>query len=398
MVGALTKLTKELAMPIGFITLRCVRLGRTARIMACGPAIVAGAGWLTGCSAKPPMAPPETPAFVTQGDRVVIPQNSPLRSRIAVASVSESDIAPQIVSPAVVEADPARQIRILTPLSGRIVKLDVRLGDHVRAGQILAELGSPDLASALADDARARSQLRLTTAARDRALGVKAIGGAADKDVQQAQADYAAAQAEAARAGSRLRQVGASASVRGGVLTLTAPSSGIVTELAAAPGAFWTDPTAPLMTVANIGTVWVTANVAESDLGTILAGQAVSIAFTAFPGETIVGRVQSIAPMLDSDTRRTKVRIAVANSAGRFKPGMFATVGFTPPAKVAPSVPTTALLLHDDATTVYVEVRPWTFVRRVVETGAEQGSRTTITRGLTSGQRVIAKGGVLLDD
>ncbi|MEG3085572.1 efflux RND transporter periplasmic adaptor subunit [Sphingomonas sp. PB2P12] len=342
--------------------------------------------------------PPEASAFVMQGDRVVIPKSSPLRSRIAIASVGEADIARQIVSPAVVEADPAGQNHVLTPLSGRIVKLGVRLGDHVRAGQMLAELASPDLSAALADDARARTQLRLTTAARARAQGVKAIGGAADKDVQQAQADYAAAQAEAARASSRLRQVGASASVRGGGLALTAPSSGVVTDLAAAPGAFWTDPTAALMTVANIGTVWVTANVAESDLGAVRAGQPVSITFSAFPGETIAGRVQSIAPMLDSDTRRTKVRIAVANAAGRFKPGMFATVGFTPPAKIAPSVPTTALLLHDDATTVYVEVSPWTFIRRVVETGAEQGGRTTITGGLISGQRVIAKGGVLLDD
>jgi cobalt-zinc-cadmium efflux system membrane fusion protein len=61
-------------------------------------------------------------------------------------------------------------------------------------------------------------------------------------------------------------------------------------------------------------------------------------------------------------------------------------------------VPTTALLLKDDATTVYVEVAPWTFERRTVDTGAEQGARTTIPHGLAAGQRVIATGGVLLDD
>jgi cobalt-zinc-cadmium efflux system membrane fusion protein len=353
---------------------------------------------LAGCGSKAPMPPPDAPAFIAQGDRVVIPAGSPLRSRLAVSPVIDVDVAQQMVAPAVVEADPAGQNRVLTPLAGRIVKLGVRLGDRVRAGQLLAELASPDLSSALADDARARTQLRLATAARDRTVGVKAIGGAADKDVQQAQADYAAAQAEAARASARLRQVGASAAVRGGGLALTAPSSGVVTELAAAPGAFWTDPTAPLMTVANIGTVWVTANVSESDLGAIREGQSANIAFTAYPGETIAGRVQSIAPLLDPDTRRAKVRIAIANPAGRFKPGMFATVSFTAPVKTAPTVPTTALLLKDDATTVYVEVRPWTFERRRVETGAERGDSTTITQGLSAGQRVIAKGGVLLDD
>jgi cobalt-zinc-cadmium efflux system membrane fusion protein len=77
---------------------------------------------------------------------------------------------------------------------------------------------------------------------------------------------------------------------------------------------------------------------------------------------------------------------------------MFATVRFAASAERAPSVPTSALLLKDDATTVFVEVAPWTFERRIVDTGDEQGGRTTIPHGLAAGQRVIAKGGVLLDD
>lgn len=359
---------------------------------------MAGMVALAGCGPKAPAVAPEAAPFIARGDQIVIPAGSPLRSQIAIATVGSASIAQDVVAPAIVEADPARQHRILSPLAGRITRLGAHLGDRVHAGQSLALLTSPDLSSALADDTRARTQLRLTGSARDRAVALKGIGGAADKDVEQARADYAGAQAEAARAGDRLRQVGATAAVRGGGLALTAPSSGVVTDLAAAPGAFWTDPTAPLMTVTDIGTVWVTANVAESDLGTIREGQPVHIAFTAYPGETIAGRVQSIAPLLDPDTRRAKVRVVIANPEGRFKPGMFATVSFAAAAKGEPAVPTTALLLKDDATTVYVEVRPWTFERRTVDTGPDQGGRTTITLGLSSGQRVIAKGGVLLDD
>lgn len=387
-------------MPTGFKAVPFARGGRIPlpKTILGSTALMFTASMLAGCNAKAPMQPTESPAFIVQGNRVVVPAGSSLRTRLALAAVTDADIAQQIAAPAMVEADPAGQSRILTPLAGRIVRLGVRLGDPVRAGQVLAELASPDMSSALADEARAQSQLRLTIAARDRAMGVKAIGGAADKDVQQAQADYAAAKAEAARTGARLRQLGASAAGRGGSLVLTAPSSGVVTDLAAAPGAFWTDPTAPLMTVANIGTVWVTANVAESDLGSIRLGQAVGIAFAAYPGEIVAGRVQSIAPLLDPDTRRAKVRIALSNPAGRFKPGMFATVRFTAPTKTAPTVPTTALLLKDDATTVYVEVAPWTFERRIVDTGPDEAGRTTIPHGLVAGQRVIAKGGVLLDD
>ncbi|USI74674.1 efflux RND transporter periplasmic adaptor subunit [Sphingomonas morindae] len=387
-------------MPTGFRAVPFACGGRIAlpRTILGSAALVVTASVLAGCDAKVPMQPAAPPAFVVQGDRVVVPSGSPLRARLALAAVTDTDITQQIAAPAMVEADPAGQSRILAPLAGRIVRLGVRLGDPVQAGQVLAELASPDMASALADEARAQSQLRLTIAARDRAMGVKAIGGAADKDVQQAEADYAAAKAEAARAGTRLRQLGASAAARGDGLALTSPSSGVVTELAAAPGAFWTDPTASLMTVANIDTVWVTADVAETDLGAIRLGQAVGIAFAAYPGETIAGRVHSIAPLLDPETRRAKVRIALSNPAGRFKPGMFATVRFTAPTKTAPTVPTTALLLKDDATTVFVETRPWTFERRTVETGPDEAGRTTISHGLVAGQRVIAKGGVLLDD
>jgi cobalt-zinc-cadmium efflux system membrane fusion protein len=185
---------------------------------------------------------------------------------------------------------------------------------------------------------------------------------------------------------------------RSGTLALVAPFAGVITDLAAAPGAFWTDTTAPLMTVSGLGTVFVTANVAEGDLAGVHRGQPVTIRFAAWPDEQVRGTVDTIGALLDPDTRRAKVRIALANPDGRYKPGMFATVTFTAPSRVAPTVPTTALVLKDDATIVYVEQQPWVFVARAVETGAEQGGRTVVTRGVAAGDRIIARGGVLLDD
>ena len=303
------------------------------------PALLAtGAITLTACDHKPTIVP-DQPTFVTKGDQVVVPAGSALRTQLVIAPVVESGIVRSIDAPAIVEANPASQNRILTPLSGRIAKLMVRLGDRVRTGQVLAVIAAPDLSAALADESRARSQVRLTATARDRVVGVHAIGGASDKDVQQAQADFLAAQAEAVRTATRLRQIGAARSGRGGNLMLTAPAGGIVTDLAAAPGQFWTDPTAPLMTVAGIGTILVTANVTEADLGSVRVGQPASITFTAYPKERIAGRVQSVAPLLDPDTRRGKVRIAIDNPEGRFKPGMFATVGFAAQGTSAPTVP-----------------------------------------------------------
>jgi cobalt-zinc-cadmium efflux system membrane fusion protein len=353
---------------------------------------------LAACGPRTALTPPPSPAFVVKGDLITVPEGSPLRQRLTVEAVETADIAQDVAAPAVVEADPARQHRIFAPLTGQVVRLDARLGERVRAGQALALLASPDLSAAVSEDARARAQLRLAGAAQQRAGALKDIGGVADKEIEQAQAEYAGAAAEAERTAARLRQVGAAARTRDGRFVLTAPAAGVVTDLAVAPGAFWGDATAALMTVSDISTVWVVASVAETDVGAIREGQPVTVSFIAYPDAPLAGRVQSIGALLDPDTRRVKVRIAVSNPTGRYKPGMFASVRFAAPHKAEPAAPTTALVFKNDATSVFAEVAPWTFQRRVVETGAEQGGRTLIALGLAAGQRIVSKGGVLIND
>jgi cobalt-zinc-cadmium efflux system membrane fusion protein len=336
----------------------------------------------------------QVPAFIRHGERIVVPAGSPLRTRLVLGAPAMDRIAPELVLPGVVEADPARQDKVLPPLSGRIVKLGARLGDRVRAGQVLAIVASPDFAQAVADDAKARSQLTLTERARDRALAVLKIGGAAEKDAQQALSDYAAAEAEAARTSARLRQIGG----QGANLTIRAPMAGVVTDLSVSPGSFWNDTTAPLMTVTDTSTVWVTANVPEQNLADVRKGQDAQIAFVAYPGEVFTGRVLFVGDVLDPDTRRAKARIALSNKDGRLKPGMFATITFRAHVQNAVTAPTSALILKDDAMQVFAEVAPWVFEPRKVQTGIDQGERTAILSGLQPGQRIVVKGAVLLND
>jgi len=379
--------------------IRAVPIPSRSRGLATGLMLVLAAQGLAACSRSTPLPQADAPQFTTDGDKVIVPVGSPLRTNLVVGPVENADLSNDVVAPASVEADPARQTKVLTPLTGQVVRLGVQLGDHVRAGQALAYLSSPDLSSAISDDTHARAQLALTKAALERAQGLQKIGGGADKDLQQAQSDYAGAQAEALRAAERLHQVSASAKMHSaGGLVLTAPSSGTITDLGVSKGSFWTDPTAPLMTVTDISTVWVTANVAEQDIGSVRPGETVTISFSAFPNETVQGRVDSVGAILDPDMRRTKVRIALPNPQGRFKPGMFATVTFSPAAHLAPTVPDTALLLRNDQTVVYAEVQPWVFEPRVVDIGVEKNGHTVIQSGVAAGQRVIIKGGVLIDD
>jgi cobalt-zinc-cadmium efflux system membrane fusion protein len=181
-------------------------------------------------------------------------------------------------------------------------------------------------------------------------------------------------------------------------VTILAPISGSVIDLTVAPGAYWNDPTAPLMTLADLSSVWVTANVPEKDTPRVAQGQAVDVALAAYPGETFKGQVLFVSDVLDADTRRTKVRIAFKNPGTRLKPGMFANATFFAPKQVVAIVPTSALVLKDDTNQVFVEVAPWTFEARPVEIGFQQDDQAIIRNGVKAGERVIAKGGVLLND
>ena len=357
------------------------------------------AGPLGGPQPAPTVAARE-PILIRTGERVTVPERSPVRASVAIEPVAEQDVQRSLVLPAVVEADPARLIKVLPPLAGRVTQLKVQLGQQVEAGQPLVVIDSPDLAAAYADYERAKVLLSLALKSRDRQRQLIKIGGAADKDVQQSESDYATAEAEWRRAEARLKQIGvdADATNKSRTVTVAAPVAGSIIDLAVAPGAFWNDPTAVLMTVADLSTVWVTAGVPEKDTSLVAKGQAVDVTFPAYPGETFRGQVLFVSDVLDPDTRRTKVRIAFANPDTRLKPGMFSNVSFHAPARRAAVVPSSALVVKDDANQVLVEVAPWTFEARTVEIGFQQGEQVVLTRGVKAGDHIVVRGGVLLGD
>jgi cobalt-zinc-cadmium efflux system membrane fusion protein len=171
-----------------------------------------------------------------------------------------------------------------------------------------------------------------------------------------------------------------------------------VIDLQIAKGDFLNDPTAAAMTIANLDTLWVTANVPEKDTALVTKGQSVDVVFTAYQKEVFKGNVLFVSDILDPDTRRTKVRIAFQNPDLRLKPNMFANATFLAPSRNMPNIPTTALVLRDEVDQVFVEVEPWTFEARPVDVAFQQDDRAVIERGLNPGERIVVKGGALLND
>ncbi|MET3119026.1 cobalt-zinc-cadmium efflux system membrane fusion protein [Undibacterium sp. GrIS 1.8] len=429
------------------LTVLVAMLGSFALVVLIADKLSASAGATTAKTSD------EEQMMVRQGDKISVPAKSPLRSRLAVLPVATSAPSHIITVPATVEADPSLTVNILPPLTGRLVELKVKLGDVVKQGQVLALISSPDLAQAYADVDKAQDGLELSHKALERARGVNAAGGNAAKDFEQATSNYVQAQAEARRAETRLKVLNGStntpqsnagntsitsitsntsntgnatainthtkASSR--LLSITAPISGVVTTLTVGSGAYLNDATASLMTVANLNQIWVTANVPEQLVSSVAKGQSADINLPAYPNQTFHGTVAFVSAVLEPDTRRNKVRISFANQDGKLKPNMFATAsilltqtaqtmqttktGSAPrvqasePTSITPiTIPTSALLMNNDDITVFVEVAPWTFVRRTVELGHEDNDKVTILSGLTATDRVVVRGGVLLND
>jgi cobalt-zinc-cadmium efflux system membrane fusion protein len=340
------------------------------------------------------------PQLVKEDSRITVPQGSPVRSKLVIQAIGEKEIQRSLTLPAVVEADPAHTVKVLPPVAGRVVDLKIQLGERVTAGQELVVIDSGDLAQAYADDEKARATLKLTKQALDRLLNLEKYSAISVKDREQAQNDHAQAEAELQRAQTRLRAIGVSGERAEGsrLLSVKAPVSGSIIDLQIATGAVVNDPTAAIMTIANLDTIWVTANVPEKDTALIAKGQSADVVFTAYPSEVFKGEVLFISDVLDPDTRRTKVRIAFSNPDMRLKPNMFANAVFLAPKQMMPAIPTTALVLRNETDQIFVEVAPWVFEARPVDIAFQQGDQAMLRGGLKAGERIVVKGGVLLND
>ena len=343
----------------------------------------------------------EGPALMErQGNKVVIPEGSPLRSRLAVAPASADSVSLRLTLPGLVESDPARTASVIPPLSGRVLDLKVRLGDRVAKGQVLAILDSADLAQAYDDYDKAADAFKLTQKNLARQQEQSKIGVASDRDLDQAKSENAQAEAEYTRARAHLNLLNASTESRGSSrrLNVQAPVSGSIITLSVTPGSIINDPTAPLMTIADLSTVWVTAMVPERDIAAVAKGQDADVSFTAYPDRPRHSKVLFVGDVVEPDSRRNKIRIAFANADYSLKPNMFATVTLLGPPQPRVVLPSSSLLMNNDRTSVFVATAPWTFERRTVEPQLEEGPTVAIRSGVSPGEQVVVRGGILLND
>jgi Cu(I)/Ag(I) efflux system membrane fusion protein len=180
-------------------------------------------------------------------------------------------------------------------------------------------------------------------------------------------------------------------------LTLYAPIGGVVSELTAREG-MTVMSGAPLFRINGLGTVWVNAELRESEAGAVRVGNLVEARTAALPGRVFKGRVSAILPEVNPATRTLKARVELANSDAELKPGMFATVNFTPAARSEVLLlPSEAVIQTGKRAVVIVAQGDGKFAPAEVETGIEADGKTEIRKGLKVGQKVVVSGQFLID-
>ncbi len=291
---------------------------------------------------------------------------------------------------------------VITQASGPVSRILVSPGQMVHRGQELALVASPDYSQLRATYLKTRSAFELADRNYARAQDLWAHHAIAEKDLQQATSDRAQAQADMQAAEQAMRIVGYGnpaqvAATPTAAAPIVAPIGGEVVERQCAPGQVVQAQTTQCFTISDMSTVWVLANVYESNLAYVRVGDPVTITSDAYP-DAFQGKISYLGAALDPASRTLQARIDTKNPQGKLKKDMYvvATVraGSIPDAI---TVPDAAVLRNaENQPYVYVQVGENRFARREVTLGASQGGMTQIAAGLKAGERVIGDGSIFL--
>jgi cobalt-zinc-cadmium efflux system membrane fusion protein len=301
-------------------------------------------------------------------------------------------------------------VQVFTNYPGRIIELFAKVGDEVTKAQRLFTIDSPDLIQAESTLISAAGVLELTTRSLNRAKGLYETRAIAQKEVEQATAEHQTAEGALKAARDNVRLFGKSDAEidrivherrLDPVLVIPSPISGRITARNAAPGLFVQpgSPPAPYI-VADISTMWMIANVAETDVPVLKVGQQVTVKVKAFPDRVFEGRISTIAQMVDSNTHRALVRSEVADPRHELRSGMFANFVIRtgdPVRSVA--VPLNGVVREGDGTmTVWVTTDRRHFVKRTVKIGMQRDGYHQILDGVQPGELVATDGAVFLSN
>jgi cobalt-zinc-cadmium efflux system membrane fusion protein len=351
-----------------------------------------------------------TPAAAAAAGDTVTLSDSQLSS-IAVAAVVLREFPIEKEAVGSIDFNEDMSVQVFTPYQGRIIQAFPNLGDDVKKGQVLFTIESADFISAESSLISAAAVLDQTTSALTRAKSLYAVKGIDQNDYEAAVANQASAEGalRAARhavaifgkSEAQIDRIVASRQIES-ALAVKSPIAGRITARNAAPGLLEQPGNAPApYSVADLSTVWMLANVPESEIRDFKVGQHVSVSVGAFPGREFSATISAVGATVDPNSRRVALRSVISDPKHELLPNMFATfVIRTGPPAVAPAVPLNGVVREGDGTmSVWVVGSdPHRFTRRSVKIGGQHDGYDEILGGLKSGERAAVDGAIFLSN
>ncbi len=292
---------------------------------------------------------------------------------------------------------------VITQVGGPVTRILVVPGQHVRQGEPMLEVSSPDYSQLLDAYLKAADSSRLTDKNYARAQDLYQHHAIARRDLDQAESDRNQARADlnAAEEGMKILGIKNPAQLAGGPssaqIPMLAPIAGEVVGRLVSPGQVVQAGQTQAFTISDLSTVWVLANVYQADLAYVHSGEDVSVQTDAYPGN-FHGRISYVSPALDPNTRTLQARVVVDNPGEKLKRDMYCTVTVTA-GKVANAiaVPNSAVL-HDDNNQpfVYVAIGANQFGRRDVENGQSEDGLIQLLKGIGPGDKGVGDGSLFL--
>ncbi len=301
-------------------------------------------------------------------------------------------------------------VPVFPPVPGKIITLLARVGDDVKKGTTLYTIDSPDLVQAGSSLITTAGVLKLTTRVLERAQKLYDAQGISQKELDQATSDQQAAEGAAKAARDAVRIFGKTDADMDRiiaerkidpVLVVRSPITGRVTARNAAPGLLAQPGAQPApYTLSDTSTMWMVANVAETDFPLLRLGQEVDVTVKAYPGRVFRGKIVRIGESVDPITHRVLVRSEVRDPKHELRSGMFATfVIRTGQAVRSVAVPLNGVIREGDGTmTVWVTTDRKRLVRRPVKVGLQEAGFAQIIEGLQPGELVATEGALFLSN
>ncbi|MGA2645427.1 MAG: efflux RND transporter periplasmic adaptor subunit [Candidatus Sulfotelmatobacter sp.] len=324
-------------------------------------------------------------------------------SHIQIVTVGQGPLARILRLTGAVEYNDFKTTPVITQVGGPVSRVMVVQGEHVRAGQALLYVASPDYSLLRSAYIKARDAFQLADKFYRRAQDLYEHHAIAQADLEQAQSNRAQAQADFESSADAIRILGIAdpetivTKPPSPEIPLYSPVAGEVVDRMCSAGQLLAPGATQCFTLSDMSSVWILVNIYQNDVAYVHVGDAVTIGNESYPG-IVRGRIEYISPALDPGTRTLQARVEAPNPGERLKKEMYVTAevqaGVIPNALFVPN----SSVLRDDQNMPYVYLQTGTtqFARRDITLGESQNGKTQILTGLQANDRVVGDGSLFL--